>query len=119
MRAIVAASFAVLLAAGAGLRASADTANGPPVYPDAVAGERPSGVGFKAPPPQTKAYVTADDFAKVQSWYRAHLPGAQEVAQPGMERTEDAFLIGSGASAAVVMVQAYDGKTWILIGPPL
>ena len=119
MRVIAFASFAVLLAAGATLRASADTANGPLVYPGAVVGERPSGVGLKAPPPQTKAYVTADDFAKVQSWYRAHLSGAQEVAQPGMERTEDAFLVGSGSSATVVMVQAYDGKTWILIGPPL
>jgi hypothetical protein len=41
------------------------------------------------------------------------------MAQPGMEKTEDAFLVGSGASGMVVMVQSYKGKTWIIIGPPM
>ncbi len=94
-------------------------AAGLPVYPGAVASERPAGVGFKAPPAQAKTYVTADDFASVRSWYRAHLPGAQEVVQPGMEKSEDAFLVGQGSGGMVVLVQRYQGKTWIVIGPPV
>jgi hypothetical protein len=90
-----------------------------PVYPGAVAATRPAGVGFKAPPPQAKTYVTPDDFAKVKAWYKTHLKGAQEVAKPGMEKTEDAFLVGSAGSGMVVMIQSYKGKTWIVIGPPV
>ena len=90
----------------------------PPLYPGAVAGTRPSGVGFKNPPPQVKAYYTADGFAAVKAWYKAHLGGAPEMSQPGMEKTEDAFLVGSGANAEAVLIQSYQGKTWILIGPP-
>lgn len=108
MKAITAALFASLLAVET-----------PPVYPGAVAGTRPAGVGFMTPPPQAKAYVTSDDFATVRAWYRARLDGASEVQQPGMEKTEDAFLIGSGASATVVLVQSYEGRTWIVIGPPI
>lgn len=95
------------------------TAAGPPVYPGAVAGTRPAGVGLKAPPPGSKTYVTSDDFARVKVWYKAHLTGAAELAQPGMEKTEDAFLVGHGASGMVVMIQSYKGKTWIVIGPPM
>jgi hypothetical protein len=91
----------------------------PPVYPGAVPGVRPEGVGLKAPPAQVKAYSTPDDFATVKAWYRAHLKSAPEMAQPGMEKTEDAFLVGRGASGAVVMIQSFKGKTWILIGPPM
>lgn len=96
-------------------------AGGPvPVYPGAVAAARPAGLGLgKAPPPQAKTYATSDDFAKVKAWYKTHLDGAQEMPQPGMEKTEDAFLVGNGASGMVVMVQSYMGKTWIVIGPPL
>ncbi len=90
-----------------------------PVYPGAVAAARPAGVGLKAPPPKAKTYVTSDSFAKVKAWYKAQLKGAQELAQPGMEKTEDAFLIGSAGSGMVVMVQSYHGKTWIIIGPPV
>jgi hypothetical protein len=91
----------------------------PPVYPGAVAAVRPAGVGFKAPPPQAKTYVTTDDFATVKAWYAAHLSGAQEMQQPGMEKTEDAFLVGNADSGVAVMIQSYAGKTWIVIGPPL
>jgi hypothetical protein len=91
----------------------------PPVYPGAVLGARPEGVGFKAPPSKVRAYSTPDDFATVKAWYKAHLKGASEMAQPGMEKTEDAFLVGSAASGAVVMIQSFQGKTWILIGPPM
>lgn len=91
----------------------------PPVYPGAVAAERPAGVAFKAPPAQAKTYVTSDEFATVRSWYRAHLTAFQEVSQPGMENSEDAFLVGEGASATAVLVQSYQGKTWIVIGPPM
>ena len=91
-----------------------------PVYPGAVAAAHPAGLGLKkAPPPSAKTYVTSDNFAKVKAWYQQHLKGAPEMAQPGMEKTEDAFLVGHGASGTVVMVQAYKGKTWITIGPPM
>jgi len=90
-----------------------------PVYPGAVASARPAGVALKAPPSGSKTYVTSDDFGKVKSWYKAHLGGAAEMAQPGMEKTEDAFLVGHGPSATVVMVQSYKGKTWIVIGRPM
>jgi len=91
----------------------------PPIYPGAVPGTRPEGVGIKAPPKQVKAYSTADGFATVKAWYKAHLKGAPEMAQPGMEKSEDAFLVGRGPSGAVVMIQSFKGKTWILIGPPM
>ena len=97
----------------------AAAASAPPVYPGAVATTRPAGVGMKAPPAQAKTYVTADSFAKVKAWYQAHLKGAQEAQQPGMEKTEDAFLVGSAASGMVVLVQIYKGKTYIVIGPPM
>ena len=91
-----------------------------PVYPGAVAAAHPAGLGLKkAPPPTAKTYVTSDSFAKVKAWYQQHLKGAPEMAQPGMEKTEDAVLVGHGASGAVVVVQAYKGKTWITIGPPM
>jgi hypothetical protein len=99
-----------------GVRASTAA---PPVYPGAVAASRPPGVGFKAPPPSAKTYVTSDDFAKVKAWYKAHLKGAPELAKPGMEKTEDAFLVGNPGSGLAVLIQSYHGKTWIVIGPPM
>ncbi len=121
VRAFLAASLATFLSIAAGSlpAPAADSAAAPPVYPGAVAAARPEGVGFKAPPPQAKTYVTSDDFEKVRAWYKAQLSGAQEVQQPGMEASEDAFLVGRAESGTVVMVQAYQGKTWIIIGPPL
>jgi hypothetical protein len=91
----------------------------PPVYPGAVASARPAGVGLRTPPPTAKTYVTPDALAKVKAWYRAHLHGAAEMQQAGMEKTEDAFLIGTVGSGMVVMIQSYKGKTWIVIGPPV
>ena len=96
--------------------AAADNAAAP-IYPGAMPDVRPEGVGFNTPPPQVKVYSTSDDFATVRAWYRAHLKGASEVVQPGMEKTEDAFLVGQGESAVVVLVQSFKGRTWILIGP--
>ena len=91
-----------------------------PVYPGAVAAIRPTGVGLeKPPPPSAKTYSTSDSFEKVQAWYRANLSGAQEVQQPGMEKNEDALLVGNAQSGVVVMIQAYQGETWIVIGPPM
>ncbi|MGC1379783.1 MAG: hypothetical protein WA814_02025 [Candidatus Baltobacteraceae bacterium] len=116
--AILTAAFAVALAIGVAPLASTAAATAPPVYPGAVAATRPAGVGMKTPPPQAKTYATVDSFAKVKAWYQAHLKGAQEMQQPGMEKTEDAFLVGSGQSGMVVLVQSYKGKTWIVIGPP-
>jgi hypothetical protein len=90
-----------------------------PVYPGAVVAVRPAAVGLsKPPPPQAKTYVTPDDFASVRAWYRTHLKGATELQEPGMEKTEDAFLVGDAASGAVVMIESYRGRTWIIIGPP-
>lgn len=92
-----------------------------PVYPGAVASARPAGLGLKthAPPASAKTYRTSDSFAKVKAWYQAHLKGAQEMQQSGMENYEDAFLIGNAPSGMVVMVEAYQGSTWIIIGPPV
>ena len=112
----VVASFVVIAAFSS--QAMASTAAAVPVYPGAVASARPAGVGLGAPPPSAKTYVTSDNFAKVKAWYRAHLKGAQELAQPGMEKTEDAFLVGRAKSGLVIMVQSYQGKTWIIVGPP-
>jgi hypothetical protein len=115
MRVILSAALLFALTQTAVL---ASGSGAPPVYPGAVATTRPAGVGMKTPPPSAKTYATADDFSKVKAWYKAHLPGAMEMAQPGMEKTEDAFLTGQGKSAMVVMVQSYQGKTYIVIGPP-
>ncbi|HZY95765.1 MAG TPA: hypothetical protein VFE35_01550 [Candidatus Cybelea sp.] len=119
MKVILTAFLAVFFATAWGPLPATAGGTAPPVYPGAVASARPAGVGLKAPPANAKTYVTSDDFAKVKAWYKAHLKGAQEMAQPGMEKTEDAFLVGSGASGMVVMVQSYKGKTWIIIGPPM
>ncbi|MGA8574189.1 MAG: hypothetical protein WB609_00685 [Candidatus Cybelea sp.] len=91
----------------------------PPVYPGAVPGNLPAGVALKAPPPQVKAYVTSANFATVKAWYQAHLMDKTELQQPGMEKTEDAFLVGKGPNAKAVMIRSFKGKTWILIGPPM
>lgn len=90
-----------------------------PVYPGAVPGTRPQGVGLKTPPSQVKAYFTLANFVTVKAWYQAHLKGAPELQQPGMEKTEDAFLVGTAENGVVVMIQSFNGKTWILIGPPV
>jgi len=116
MKTLVSALFALTISVAATLPASAATT--PPVYPGAVATTRPAGVGLKAPPASSKTYVTPDSFATVKVWYKAHLPGAMEAQQPGMEKTEDAFLVGTASSGMVVMVQSYQGKTYIVIGPP-
>jgi hypothetical protein len=106
----------VLLAVFVSGVAAASTA--PPVYPGAIQGALPSGVALKQPPKQTKAYYTSDSFATVKAWYRAHLNNAPEMQQPGMQ-SEDAFLVGQGASAEVIMIRSVKGKTWIVIGPPM
>jgi hypothetical protein len=119
MRAILSATLATFLAMAVGPLAATAGGTAPPVYPGAVASARPAGVGLKAPPAGSKTYVTSDNFAKVKAWYKAHLNSAPEMAQPGMEKTEDSFLVGHGASGKVVMVQSYKGKTYIVIGPPM
>jgi len=117
MKAIYTVSMTALLALLFAMTATAGS-TAPPVYPGALATIRPAAVALKAPPASSKTYVTRDSFAKVKTWYKGHLRGAQEISQPGMEKTEDAFLIGSGASAMVALVQRYKGKTYIVIGPP-
>ena len=89
-----------------------------PVYPGAVARSRPAGVGFKTPPAGAKTYATSESFATVKAWYEAQLHGYSEVHQPDMEKTEAAFLVGNAYSGNVVLVESYNGKTWIVIGPP-
>ncbi len=88
-----------------------------PVYPGAAPGAIPNGVALKAPPAGVKGYSTSDGFAVVKAWYRAHLKDATEMQQPGLEKTEDAFLVGHGPSVTAVMIRSVKGKTWILIGP--
>ncbi|MBV8728022.1 MAG: hypothetical protein JO233_09555 [Candidatus Eremiobacteraeota bacterium] len=119
MRATIPAFLSLVVFAAVSLQAAASGATAAPVYPGAVATTRPAAIGIKAPPRNAKTYVTSDGFAKVKVWYQQHLKGAPEMAQPGMEKTEDAFLVGHGASGAVVMIQSYKGKTWIVIGPPM
>jgi hypothetical protein len=101
------------------LAGSSGAAASVPIYPGAVAAPLPSGVALKAPPAKVKSYSTSDAFATVKAWYHAHLKGAPEMQQPGMEKTEDTFLVGQGASATAVMIRSVKGKTWILIGPPM
>ncbi|MBV8332631.1 MAG: hypothetical protein JO029_07755 [Candidatus Eremiobacteraeota bacterium] len=108
----------LLLSASIAGASAALAATTPPVYPGATQTTRPSGVGMKAPPASSKTYVTPDDFAKVKAWYKSHLSGAMEAQQPGMEKTEDAFMVGSASNGMVVLVQSYKGKTYIVIGPP-
>ena len=105
--------------ATATLPAAAGGSAAPPIYPGAVRGSVPNGVALKAPPSQVRAYSTSDSFATVKAWYRAHLKGVSEMQQPGMQQSEDAFLVGQGATAEVVMIRSFKGKTWILIGPPM
>ncbi len=106
-------------AASAAPAAATGAAGTPPVYPGALPAVRPEGVGMKAPPAKVKTYSTPDDFAKVKAWYQAQLKGASEMQQPGMAKTEDAFLVGQAGSGMVVLIQSFKGKTWILIGPPM
>jgi hypothetical protein len=74
---------------------------------------------MKALPASAKIYNTDDSFAKVQTWYRAQLKGASEVAQPGKEKTMDTFLVGNGPNGKVVMIQSLHDQTFIVIGPPM
>jgi hypothetical protein len=118
-RAILTALLGTFLAVGVNpLVVQAGGTTALPVYPGAVASALPEGVGLKRPPPpQAKTYATSDSFAKVKAWYQAHLNGAQELPEPGMEKIEDAFLVGNFQSGMVVMIESYKGKTWIIIGP--
>lgn len=97
---------------------AASAAGGPPIYPGAKPSADPGGLGEKPLPKSAKIYVTADGFTTVRAWYREQLKGTPEVAQPGKENSMDAFLLGSGPSAAILMVRSLKGKTWIVIGPP-
>ncbi len=117
MRLLVMTLLTVILAVSAPVSAAALRA--PPIYPGAVLGVRPEGVGIAVPPHKVKAYSTAANFATVKAWYKARLKGAPEMAQPGMENSEDAFLVGPERSGAVVMIQSFKGRTWILIGPAM
>ncbi|HVR47941.1 MAG TPA: hypothetical protein VMT95_15025 [Candidatus Binatia bacterium] len=54
----------------------------------------------------------------MKTWYQAQLKGAPEMAQPGKEKTMDAFLVGHGPGGLVLMIQSLNGKTWIVIAPP-
>jgi len=96
----------------------AGTSPAPPVYPGATLSAAPAGLGEKPLPKSAKVYVTPDDFSKVRSWYREKLQGVPELAQPGKEDSMDAFLLGQGPSATVLMIERLDGKTWLVIGPP-
>lgn len=120
-RSILSALLAMFLAAGLNpLAVRAGESAALPLYPGAVSSARPAGVGLKTPPPpQARTYVTPDSFTKVKAWYRAHLNGAQEVQQAGMEKYEDAFLVGNFQSGMVAMIEGYKNKTWIIIGPTM
>jgi hypothetical protein len=98
---------------------STDAAAAPPVFPGAKPAAAPAGLGEKPLPKSARVYVTDAEFATVRAWYRNALKGVSEIAQPGKENTMDAFLLGSGPSARVLMIQRLDGKTWIAIAPPV
>jgi hypothetical protein len=87
----------------------------PPVYPGAALSIKPEMVAASSQP-SAKAYVSGDALAKVIAWYKSALPDASEMSDPG-DKTTDVFMIPGGKSGMVVVVQAYGGKTWIVIGP--
>lgn len=89
-----------------------------PVYPGANISSNPGGLGMKALPASAKIYSTSDDFSKVKAWYQGQLKGVPEMAQPGKEKTMDAFLVGHGPNGKVVMIQSLHGDTWIVVAPP-
>jgi hypothetical protein len=87
----------------------------PPVYPGATLSKKPEFVAASSSP-HAKAYVSPDSLAKVIAWYKSALPNADEMSDPN-DKTTDVFMIHGGKSGMVVVVQAYGGKTWIVIGP--
>lgn len=89
--------------------------NAPPVYPGAMLSKKPELVAASSSP-HAKAYVSPDDLAKVIAWYKAQLPNADEMSDPN-DKTTDVFMMPDHKSGMVVVVQAYEGKTWIVIGP--
>jgi hypothetical protein len=99
--------------------AAASAGGGPPVYPGATPAVAPAELGLKPLPKSAKVYATADGFTKVRAWYRIQLKGSPELAQPGKEDSMDTFLLGSGPSAMALMVRSLQGKTWIVIAPPI
>jgi hypothetical protein len=86
-----------------------------PVYPGATLSKKPDMVAASSSP-QAKAYVSPDDFAKIVAWYKSALPDASEVSDPN-DKTTDVFMMPGGKSGVVVVIQAYGGETWIVIGP--
>ncbi|HZY98807.1 MAG TPA: hypothetical protein VFE36_04470 [Candidatus Baltobacteraceae bacterium] len=104
---------------GAPSETAAPAAGNVPIYPGADVSSNPGGLGMKTLPASAKIYVTSDEFAKVQTWYRGQLNGAPEMAQPGKEKTMDAFMVGHGPSAMVVMIQSLHGDTFIVVAPPM
>jgi hypothetical protein len=87
----------------------------PPVYPGATLSKKPALVAASSSP-HAKAYVSTDGLAKVIAWYKSALPDADEMSDPS-DKTTDVFMVHGGTSGMVVVVQAYGGKTWIVIGP--
>jgi hypothetical protein len=87
----------------------------PPVYPGATLAKKPELVAASSSP-HAKAYVTGDGLAKVIAWYKSAAPDADEMSDPN-DKTTDVFMLHGGSPGMVVVLQAYGGKTWIVIGP--
>ena len=85
-----------------------------PVYPGAKLSAKPEMVAASSSP-HAKAYVSPDGLAKVIAWYKSALPDAHEMSDPN-DKTTDVFMI-PGKAGMVVVVEAYEGRTWIVIGP--
>lgn len=113
-----AATAAPTVAVASAAPADAGSAAGaPPVYPGATAAARPKDV-INGAPPDAKAYVTSDSFAKVRAWYKANLKGAPELGAPDHKKGMDVFLFGDGKTGMIIMLQDAGAKTWVVIGPP-
>jgi hypothetical protein len=95
--------------------AAAEDGAGPPVYPGATLGKKPEMVAASSSP-HAKAYVTRDGLAKVIAWYKSALPNADEMNDPN-DKTTDVFMVPGGKTGMVVVIEAYEGKTWMVIGP--
>jgi len=82
------------------------------VYPGATSDTPPGATG--TPPPGVKGYSTTDPVAKVMAWYKDNLKGAKAVSSTP---EGGVYLVGDQKTGTAVMIQAMNGKTWIVTGP--
>lgn len=87
---------------------SATGLNGVGVYPGAVPGSAPTGMG--TPPPDAKVFTTGDDVKKVEAWYTANSKAKTVMSDPKMGTI---MLVGDPKTGTAVLILNKDGKTYI------